>query len=154
MESATLNDKLVKPNDEIVFAIIGDKELLWKQTLSYLYDKNKDISEEWKFFNDGKSWLFRTLKKKKTIFWIKILEDTFRIAFWFADKLEPVILESELPDRIKTEYRKAKRFNKSRCIHIDMEDNKDFENVKKLIDLKLKKTNIINGVPAVCKTWR
>ena len=65
MESSVLNDKSVKPNDEIIFSIIGDKELIWKQTLSYLYDSNKDISEEWKYYNNGKTWLFRTLKKKR-----------------------------------------------------------------------------------------
>ncbi|TFH24946.1 MAG: DUF3788 family protein [Bacteroidia bacterium] len=60
------------------------------------------------------------------------------MAFWFADKLEPNILQSDLPDSIKLEYKNAKRFNKSRCISVDMQDNEDFQNVKKLIDLKLK----------------
>ena len=138
MEQNILNDKAVEPNDEIVFSIIGEKENLWKQTLSYLYDNNKDISEVWKYYNDGKSWLFRTLKKKKTIFWIRILEDTFRIAFWFGDKLEPIILQSDLPDSLKLEYKNAKRFNKSRCIFIDVQNSGDFQNVKKLIDLKMK----------------
>ncbi|MBN1597709.1 MAG: DUF3788 family protein [Bacteroidales bacterium] len=137
MEQSVLNDKSVKPTDEIIFSIIGDKELLWKQILSYVYDNNKDISEEWKYYNDGKSWLFRVFKKKKTLFWIRILKDTFRIAFWFGDKLEPIILESELPDNIKSEFKNAKRFNKSRCIYIDMEDSGDFENVKKLTDIKV-----------------
>lgn len=134
----SLTDKSIKPTDELVFSIIGNKELLWKQTLSYLYDNNKDISEVWKYYNDGKSWLFRTLKKKKTIFWIRILEDTFRIAFWFGDKEEPVIEQSDLPESIKSGFKNAKRFNKARCIYIDMEDSKDLENVRKLIDLKLK----------------
>ena len=113
--------------------------MIWKQTLSYLYDNNKDISEEWKYYNDGKSWLFRTLKKKKTLFWIRILKDTFRIAFWFSDKFEPIILESDLPENIKDEYKNAKRFNKSRCIYIDILDSNDFNNIKKLIDIKLEK---------------
>ena len=139
MESDVLNDKSVKPNHEIIFSIIGEKELIWKQTLSYLYDNNKDISEEWKYYNDGKSWLFRTLKKKKTLFWIRILKDTFRIAFWFSDKFEPIILESDLPENIKDEYKNAKRFNKSRCIYIDILDSNDFNNIKKLIDIKLEK---------------
>ena len=138
MEPKALADEYVKPNDELVFSIIGEKELLWKQTMSYLYDNSKDISEVWKYYKDGKSWLFRTLKKKKTIFWIRVFEDSFRIAFWFADKLEPVILQSDLPDSIKLEYSNAKRFNKSRCISIDMQDNRDFQVLKKLIDFKLK----------------
>ncbi len=105
--------------------------------MSYLYDNNNDICEIWKYYKDGKSWLFRTLKKKKTIFWIRILDGTFRIAFWFADKLEPIILQSALPESIKSEYKNAKRFNKSRCIYIDMQSSGDIQNVKKLIDLKV-----------------
>ena len=138
MSQTVLNDKNVAPNDDIIFSIIGDRQLLWKQTISYLCDNNNDISEEWKYYNDGKSWLFRVLKKKKTLFWIRILEDTFRIAFWFAEKLEPLIMQSNLPENLKTQYKNAKPFNKSRSIYIDMRDSTDFENVKKLIDLKLK----------------
>ena len=71
--------------------------------------KLKSISEEWKYYNDGKTWLFRTLKKKKTLFWIRILKNTFRIAFWFINKLEPIILESDLHEKIKDEYKNAKK---------------------------------------------
>ncbi len=138
MESSPLNDKSIEPNDDIIFAIIGEKKLLWEQTFAYLYDNHKDITGVWKYYNDGKSWLFRTLRKKKTLFWVKILEDTFRIAFYFADRLEPIILSSALSDNLKIQYKNAKRFNVTRCIYIDMHDSDDFENAKKLIDLKLK----------------
>jgi hypothetical protein len=139
MEHAFLNEKSIKPNDEIIFSIIGDTELLWKQTFSYLYDNSKDISVNWKYSNCGKEWFCQTLKKKKSLFWIKILEkNSFRIAFWFAEKLESIIMQSNLPDNLKTEYKNAKPFNKARCIYIDMRDSNDFENVKTLIDLKLK----------------
>ena len=137
MNTKVLSDKNKIPNEAMVFSIIGDKELVWKQTMSYLYDRNNDISEVWKYYNDGKSWLFRILQKKKTICWIKILDDTFRIAFWFANRLEPIIIESRLPDKMKEEYLNSKTFNKSRCIFIDVQDSKDFENIKTLIDLKI-----------------
>ena len=65
MELKVLADESVKPNDELIFSILGEKELLWKQTISYMYDNNNDISEVWKCYNDGKSWLFRTLKRRK-----------------------------------------------------------------------------------------
>jgi len=32
-------------------------------------------------------------------------------------------MESDLPDRLKSEYKKSKSFNKSHCISIDMEDS-------------------------------
>jgi len=108
MDTKVFSDETVVPDDELVFSIIGDKELIWKQTMSYLYDNNNDISEAWKYYKDGKSWLFRAIKKKKTLFWIRILDDTFRIAFWFANSLESIILESKLPQRIKGDYLNAK----------------------------------------------
>jgi len=138
METNILSDESVRPNDELVFSIIGDRELLWKQTMSYLNDNNKDITEVWKYYKDSNSWLFRALKKKKTIFWIRLVDDTFRIAFWFAEKLEPILTRSDLPDRLKEEYKRAGSFNKSRCIYIDMQDTGDLHHVKKLIDLKIK----------------
>ena len=139
MESNVLNDKSIRPNDDIVFSIIGDTSLLWQQIMSYLYDSHKDISEEWNYYNDGKSWLFRTLKKKKTIFWIRVLNDTFRIAFWFGDKAESIIEQSDLTGNIINEFKTAKKMGiTGRCISIEMSDSKDFDNVKKLIEIKLK----------------
>ena len=79
----------------------------------------------------------RTLKKNKTIFWIKVLENTFIVAFWFGDKLESAILESNLPDNLKTGFINAQKYGKIRSIYIDIQDSNDIENVKKLINLKL-----------------
>jgi len=137
MESSLLSDKLVKPNDEIIFSIIGDTELLWKQTFSYLFDTSKDISVNWKYSDCGKYWVCIVLKKKNTIFRIHILKkNSFSVAFPFGDKLEPAILQSNLPECIKNEFINAKRYNATRYISISVEGSKDFENIKKLIDLK------------------
>jgi len=138
MEPIVLNDKSMTPTEDLVFSIIGDKRILWQQIMNYLQDNYSDITEVWKFYNDGKSWLFRTLKKGKTIFWIRVLEDTFRIGFYFGDKAEPIIEQSDLPESIKTDFRNAKRFNTTRGISIEMADENDAVNAIKLIELKLK----------------
>jgi hypothetical protein len=138
MSEAILNDKSVKPNDEIIFSIIGDTELLWKQTFSYLFGNNKNISVNWKYSDCGKYWVCVVLKKKDTIFRLHICKmNTFNIAFPFGDKLEPVILQSSLPDSIKNDFINAKRYNSTRYISIEVQDSNDFENVKKLIDIKI-----------------
>jgi hypothetical protein len=138
MEPIVLTDKSVRPNDEIVFSIIGEKQFQWQQIITYLKDNHKDISEEWNFYNDGKSWLFRTLKKKKTIFWIGVLKDTFRVTFWFGDKAESIIEQSDLPESIKNDFKNAKKYNLVRSLSIIMLYPEDFENVKKLMEIKLK----------------
>lgn len=138
MESEILCDKAVKPNDEIIFSVIGDTELLWKQTFSYLFDHNKDISVIWKYSNCGRYWVCQALKKKNSLFRIRILKkNSFHIAFPIGEKLEPNILQSKLPDSIKNDFMNAKKYSTTRYISIDVEDSNDLENVKRLIDLKL-----------------
>ncbi|HEY4785398.1 MAG TPA: DUF3788 family protein [Bacteroidales bacterium] len=134
-----LNDKSVKPNDDIIFSIIGDTELLWKQTFSYLFDNSKDISVNWKYSDCGKYWVCIVLKKNDTIFRLRIFKmNSFHLVFPFGDKLEPIILQSKLPDSIKNDFVNAKRYNSTRYISIEVQDSGDFENIKKLIDIKIK----------------
>ncbi|MEI8112243.1 MAG: DUF3788 family protein [Bacteroidia bacterium] len=138
MEPIVLTDPNVEPNSDLIFSIIGDKYNYWQKIIDYLYENHQDITEEWRFYNDGKSWLYRTLRKKNTIYWIGIQKDTFRVSFWLSEKALPMIEASSLPDRIKEEYRNAKPFNHSRCVTVIMNLDGDFENVLKLIELKLK----------------
>ena len=138
MGQAILDNKLIKPNDELIFPIIGDTELLWKQTFSYFLDNNNNISVNWKYSDCGKYWVCIAQKKKCTIFRLRILEkNSFNLAFPFGDKLESTILRSKLPKSIKNDFKNIKRYNATRYISINVKDPKDFENVRKLIDIKL-----------------
>jgi hypothetical protein len=138
MEPIVLTDPNVKPTDELVWSYIGEYHIYWQQIIEYLYKNHVDITEEWRFYNDGKSWLYRTLRKKKTIYWIGILKDTFRISFWLGEKAEPVIEASSLSESVKEYYRDAKRYKIGRCISIIMSSPEDLDDVIKLIELKLK----------------
>jgi len=68
LEPIVLTDPLIQPTDEIIFPIIGENKVYWEELIEFLYDNYSDISEQWRFYNDGKSWLYRTLRKKKTIY--------------------------------------------------------------------------------------
>lgn len=138
MEPIVLTDPNVKPTEELIFSIIGENSVYWEKLVDYVYDNHFDITEEWRFYNDGKSWLYRTLRKKKTLYWIGVIKDTFRISFWFGDKAEPVLLASALPDNIKEEFRNAKRYAHSRAISIEVHTEEDVRNAIALIELKVK----------------
>ncbi len=138
MEPIVLTDPNVQPTDELVSSIIGENHVYWQQIIDYLYENHVDITEEWRFYNDGKSWLYRALRKKKTIYWVGILKDTFRISFWLGEKAEPVVEASSLSESVKEYYRNAKRYKIGRCISITMSSPEDFEDAVKLIELKLK----------------
>ncbi len=52
MEPIVLTDPLVTPNNDLLFAIIGDKSIFWQRINNHLYLNHKDISEVWRFYND------------------------------------------------------------------------------------------------------
>lgn len=63
--------------------------------------------------------------------------NSFSVAFPFGDKTEPIILQRELPDCLKKDFIKANKYNSTRYISVEVEDSKDIDNVKKLIDIKI-----------------
>ena len=65
-------------------------------------------------------------------------EDTFRITFYFGDKAEPVLEASDLPQRIKSEFKTAKKYGAIRAVSTVMRDLSDVEIVKKLVSIKTK----------------
>ena len=138
MEPIVLIDPTVQPSEELIYSIIGENSVYWERIVDQLYEHHTDITEEWRFYNDGKAWLYRALRKKKTVYWIGVIKDTFRISFWFGDKAESTLLASSLPETIKEEFRNAKRYAHSRCISIEMSSPEDLQNVFALIELKIK----------------
>jgi hypothetical protein len=137
-EKPVLGDKSIFPSEEILHSIIGDKMVIWQRLISYVKDNYKDITEEWRYYNDGKQWLFKMQQKKKTIFWASVLKDTFRITFYFGNKAESVIEGSTLPQKVKDGFRDARRFGTLRPISTIVNENQDLDNILKLIDVKVK----------------
>jgi hypothetical protein len=137
-EELILSDRQVIPTDEYIFSVLGEKKIFWQNIITYTGDNFKDISGVWNYYNDGKQWLYKLTQKKKTIFWGAMLKDTFRITIYFGDKVEPLLENSDLPLKIKEDFKSSKRYGKIRAITLKILSPSDVESVKKLIDIKIK----------------
>jgi hypothetical protein len=133
-----LKDKDIYPSDEVIFSIISNKRIVWETIMGYAHENYPVTIGEWKYYNDGKQWLFRLLLKKKTIFWISLVEDTFRITFYFGGKAESLIIESTLSENVKKEFLTREFSGPFRPVTIKIKDISDFDDVRKLIDLKIR----------------
>ena len=138
MDPIVLTDPAVVPDEELVFERIGTKRLYWKQIAEHIYTHHKEITEAWQFYNDGKCWMFRYLKRKKAICWIGVLEDTFRVGFWLSDKARPLIEQSDLSEAVKESYHNARQTKIGCGFSIVVNESCDVENVLKMIELKLR----------------
>jgi hypothetical protein len=137
-EKTVLSDKSVLPTDDFIFSIIGEKKVYWEKVMNYLSENYPESSGSWNYYNDGKQWLFKYVRKKKTIFWASLLKDTFRITFYLGNKAEQVIENSDLPKSIKEEFKTAKRYGLIRPVTFIIRDEADVDNVLKMVVLKVK----------------
>jgi len=137
MESPVLTDRSVVPNDDLIFSIIGNNRVHWIRLMEEIRSRYPDALEQWNYYNDGKSWLFRIIRKKKTLFWIGVFLDTFRITFYFSDKAEALIERSDLPESIKDEFKNGKRFGKIRAVSIRVKHAEDIVNALILADIRV-----------------
>ena len=138
MDQLLLTDKNQYPTEEIIFSHIGKTKKHWDSIFKYIHTEYPQFSELWKYYNDGKSWLLKVTKKSKTIFWLSISSNSFRITFYFGDKAESTIMESTISDTLKKQFKEGKRFGKIRGLTLLMNDKQNVEFVKELILIKLK----------------
>lgn len=137
MDTIVLKDKSVRPTDELIFAIIGEKSKLWESMLAELHIRYSDIIEQWNYYHDGKSWLFRVIKKKKTLCWVGVLSDSFRVTCYIGDKAAEMIEDGNLTETVKGIYRHAKSSRFGRTVSITMENSSDVDQVLELIRIKV-----------------
>lgn len=63
-----LRDRDEFPDEAVLEAVLGRGYPAYMATLDLL--REHEISHEWRYYNDGKAWLCKTTRKKKTIVWM------------------------------------------------------------------------------------
>jgi hypothetical protein len=137
MEQPILTDKEKFPTGEIIFSHIGRRKSLWLSLFEMIKTDYPQISNEWRYYNDGKSWLMKVTAKSKTVFWLSIVKGSFRITFYFGDKVEDAIFKSNISPELKNQFKEGKRFGKIRGVTILFKNKKDVDYARELINIKL-----------------
>ena len=133
-----LSDPEVYPTDEVIFSHIGPKQNLWKSLFEALGDNFPELTPEWRYYNDGKNWMMKVLHKKKTIFWLSVWKDSFKITFYFSDKAADLIEQSDISDDLKTSFKDGKYYGKIRGLTLDVEATSDIDHTHSLIAIRKK----------------
>lgn len=136
MEKPLLSDKEQYPAEDIIFSNIGKHRTLWVSFFDYIHAEHPDYTEEWRYYNDGKRWLMKVQKKNRTVFWLSLVDETFRTTFYFSAKGEQSIMESSISAELKDQYRCGNKNAKIRGITVLFKSKKDFEQAKILCVLK------------------
>ena len=137
METPVLNDRNLFPSEAVIFSHLGKRRALWDALFEHLRAEHPDCVAEWRYYNDGKSWLLNVSRKKKTVVWLTLVASTFKITAYFTDKAADAIKASALADELKAQFIGGRRYGKLGAITVTFKKKRDVEDAKALIALKL-----------------
>lgn len=131
-----LNNKDEYPTDEILATYLGDAKKAWDAFIDMLKNDFPEITYEWRYYNDGKSWLCKVTKKKKTVCWVGVFDKYFRTTFYFTDKAADLITESKLSKKYKDQFISGKYYGKIKGISIEIIKPSNLDDTRILIGIK------------------
>ena len=110
-----LCDETVYPDEEVLSALFGDGYPAYQELLK-LYDANQ-MEYTWRFYHDGKAWLCKVQKKKRTIVWMSAWRGFIKATIYVPEKYIDAIYRLEISEARKQKIRDTKNTGTSKpCI--------------------------------------
>jgi hypothetical protein len=138
MDRPVLNDPAVFPSDEVLAGHLGQAYRAWPAFLELLKSSFPAASFEWRYYNDGKSWLGKVTQKSKTLCWVAVWDRVFSCAFYLNDKAEPLVRAASLGEAMKEAFFSSAGKTKFRHIRVEVKKKGDLAAVKEMLEIKLK----------------
>ena len=136
METRLLREKEVFPTEEVLKESLGMSYVVYDELIRLITDSNIGLTVEWRYYNDGKTWLCKVCYKKKTVFWLSVWEQFFKIGFYFTEKSIPDIAELKIDENIKVDFSSSKSVGKLIPLTIIMTRKEQIGDVLILIEYK------------------
>lgn len=136
MPTPFFTDKKTKPTEKAILAAVGKAAPAWEALFEKIHADHPDLSETWNYYADGKSWLLKILHKKKTVCWSMVESGGFRVSFYFAARLTPKLLESDLSQERKDALKNVASIGKLVPVSVTFGPKRGVDDVLTLISLK------------------
>ncbi len=132
-----LRDPDTEPTDTALENVMGANLYAQYHQLIELITTEFGMQYEWRYYNDGKAWLFKSTFRKKTVFWLSAWEGSLKISFYFSPKAADGMMKLTVSDAIKNDF--AANAGKRKFIPLTIETvhEQPLENLREMIRFKI-----------------
>ena len=110
-DTIQLKDENIYPDDSVLKQVLGQSFDAYRDLLE-LFSQN-EITHEWRYYRDGKAWLCKVQKKKKTIVWMSAWNGYIKATIYFPERYLEELLALKISELMKEKIRSVKRVGKS-----------------------------------------
>ena len=130
-----LNDPQQPPTVAYLQTLLGENNANFNHLME-VFGKY-GIQSEWNYYKDGKNWLCKVQYKKKTVLWLSVWEDCFKLSFFFTEKTRAGIELLEIDSGIKSYFAAQKATGKLIPLILEIRNDSMLDDVEKMIRYKM-----------------
>jgi hypothetical protein len=138
-DTKLLTDPERAPTPELLESEFGKLYPLYTELTDMLESDDFGLGIEWRYYKDGKAWLCKITRKKKTVVWMSAWHDYLNLGFYFTEKTGVGIPELEIAQELKENYATADPIGKMKPLTIDLKESSQLQDLRKLLRYKISK---------------
>ena len=134
METQLLRSPEIFPSKEVLKDILGEVYNVLEELETTLTNEFA-LTFDWRYYNDGKSWLCKVSHKKKTVFWLSVWNGFFKTSFFFLERHLEGIAALEIDEN---SFTLEKEWGKMIPLIFNINNKKQFLDLLKMVEFKKK----------------
>ena len=131
-----LSDPSVYPDETVLKGVLGRSYASYCALLE-MFEQN-EMLPEWRYYNDGKSWLCKVQKKKKTIIWMSAWKGYMQAGIYVPVRLEDEIYQLPIAEETKERIRTTKNVGKSKPCLFEIRNQKILKDLDTVMQFKIR----------------
>jgi hypothetical protein len=135
METQLLRIQEIYPTKEVLQEVLGEVYCVLEELETQGTQSDIALTFDWRYYNDGKSWLCKVCHKKKTVFWLSVWDGFFKTGFFFLERHLEGIAALGIDEN---SYHIEKEWGKMIPLSFTINDKKQLPDLLKMIEFKKK----------------
>jgi hypothetical protein len=130
-----LRDESIFPDEQVLRAVLEQSYDSYLELLELFI--RHGMLHEWRYYRDGKAWLCKVHKKKKTIAWMSAWKGYLQATVYFSEKHAGRLFQLDLSDETKRKFESTRMVGKLKPCTFEIMDNSLLTDFEKVIRLKM-----------------
>jgi len=130
-----LTNENLYPDDSVLKTVLGEAYAPYAELLTMFTSNNMDY--EWRYYKDGKAWLCKVQKKKKTIVWMSAWKGYMQACIYFPERQIEGVLNLNLSKDTKDRIIKTKNVGKSKPCIFEVRTNTVLKDINTVMNYKM-----------------
>lgn len=130
-----LTDEKIYPDEKVLQGILGKSYAAY--TLLIELFNSHEMVHEWRYYCDGKAWLCKVQKKKRTIVWMSAWKGYMKATVYIPQKYLRQVYKLDISDKTKDKIKQTKNVGKSKPCIFEILNKKVIKDLEKVMLFKI-----------------